>query len=85
MHNAYKCGEYWTTISDHEHRTRCVMYERGETMEHILTECKASGQKTTWGPASKVLKLKKINLGRPTFGAILGVACLHTKTTKAKC
>ena len=45
MHNAYKCGEYWTTISDHEHRTRCVMYERGETMEHILTECKASGQK----------------------------------------
>ena len=53
-------------------------------MEHILTECKASGQKTIWGLASKVLELKNINLGRPTFGAILGCGMLAYKDNKDK-
>ena len=84
MHNAYKCGEYWTRINNHEHRARCVMCEGDETMEHILTECKASGQKTIWGLASKVLKLKNINLSRPTFGAILGCGMPAYKDNKGR-
>ena len=51
-------------------------------MEHI--QCKVSGQKIIWGLASKVLKLKKINLGRPTFGAILGCGMPTYKDNKGK-
>ena len=44
MHNAYKVGKYWTNIPSCEQRAQCHACEGvEESMEHILTECRASG------------------------------------------
>ncbi|KNZ79180.1 hypothetical protein J132_11175 [Termitomyces sp. J132] len=44
-HNAYKIGNYWEKIPGYEHRGWCPKCNTTKSMEHILTECKASGQR----------------------------------------
>lgn len=49
MHNAYKVGRYWESIPNFKRRALCAECGNAtETLEHILTECKMSGQDTIW-------------------------------------
>ena len=48
MHNAYKIGKYWEHIVGYESRALCPKCRSIESMEHILTECEASGQHEIW-------------------------------------
>ncbi|KAF8150962.1 hypothetical protein B0H34DRAFT_621600, partial [Crassisporium funariophilum] len=48
LHNAHKVGPYWRNIPTLEHRANCHVCHTDETMHHILTECKASGQEIIW-------------------------------------
>ena len=58
MHNVYKCGKYWSHIPNFEQRGLCHACENVEdSMEHILTECKASGQEEVWKVAKELWSL----------------------------
>ena len=48
MHKVYKCGSYWDNIPNHEQRAKCPVCQTEKSMEHILTECDAPGQKIIW-------------------------------------
>jgi len=41
-------------------------------MEHILTECRASGQEIIWNLAKEVWALRGLPWAKPRFGTILG-------------
>jgi ribonuclease HI len=73
MHNAYKCGRYWSHIPSFEQRGICHACENvEESMEHILTECKASGQDIIWKLAEELWALRGLPWTRPRLGTILG-------------
>ena len=73
MHNAYKCGRYWAHIPTCEQRGLCHACENvEESIEHILTECKASGQDEIWKLAEETWTLRGLPWVRPRFGTILG-------------
>ncbi|KAF8966642.1 RnaseH-domain-containing protein [Flammula alnicola] len=73
MHSAYKLGQYWGNIPNYEQRQYChVCGNVDETMEHILTECRASGQSEIWKAAKELWTLRGLPWPEPTFGAILG-------------
>lgn len=70
MHNAYKYSKYWSYIPFHEQQGLCHACEDvEESMTHILTECKASGQKVIWNLAEELWALRWT---KPHFGTILG-------------
>ena len=54
MHDAFKCGKYWRNIPNYEHCSRCVVCGKLDSIEHVLTQCKASGQKKIWCQAKKL-------------------------------
>ncbi|KAF9540733.1 hypothetical protein CPC08DRAFT_650795, partial [Agrocybe pediades] len=71
-HNAYKIGRWWERIQNYEHRGQCHVCDTTETMEHILTECRASGQETIWSLARELWLKKGLSWPNPTIGLILG-------------
>lgn len=48
LHKAYRCGPFWKNIPSFEHCQYCSHCHVIDSMEHILTECKAKGQKDVW-------------------------------------
>ena len=73
MHNALRCGAYWLNILGYEQRAMCRVCGSDESLEHILTECQASGQETVWTLARELLTKKGIPVtANPTFGQALG-------------
>lgn len=73
MHGAYKCGKYWANIPTCEHRGICHACEgTEESVEHILTECKASGQEEVWKTAEELWALRGLPWIQPCFSTILG-------------
>lgn len=44
LHVGFKCGTYWSNITNYEHRGKCpCCNDTDETIKHILTECSARG------------------------------------------
>ncbi|KAF8867640.1 ribonuclease H-like domain-containing protein, partial [Infundibulicybe gibba] len=72
MHNAYKCGNYWNNIPGYEQRAWCQLCGTVESMEHILTECQASGQETLWKLAEELWLKKGHPWPKPKIGVQLG-------------
>ncbi|KAF8868992.1 RnaseH-domain-containing protein [Infundibulicybe gibba] len=69
---AYRCGSYWNNIPGYEQRAICPICMVEESMEHILTDCRASGQKTLWALAKVVWENKGHKWPKPEFGTLLG-------------
>jgi len=74
MHGgAYKCGKYWCNILTCEERGLCHVCDRiEESMEHILTECPATGQAEIWELVKELWTLRGLPWTTPKFGTILG-------------
>lgn len=73
MHSAYKCGKYWHNIPTCKERGLCQVCERAdESMEHILTECQATGQAEIWRLVKELWALWGLPWTTPRFGTILG-------------
>jgi len=73
MHGAYKCGKYWRNIPTCEERGLCQVCDRvEESMEHVLTECPATGQAKIWKLAEELWTLRGLPWTTPKFGTILG-------------
>jgi hypothetical protein len=78
-HNAYKIGNFWDKIPEHEHYSLCPVCKVEESMEHILLQCTIPGQQVIWNLARQLWDLKKKRWPRISYGTILG--CSLTKMT----
>lgn len=75
LHDGYKIGKYWNKMPALADRGKCEWCEQPETMEHILTECDAPGQKAVWELASELWNKKHgEDLTEITFGEITACA-----------
>ena len=74
MNNTYKFGEYWEHIVDYENRALFPKCRSTETMEHILTECEASGQLEIWKYIELLYEKKGLTFEKPSLGDQLGCA-----------
>jgi hypothetical protein len=72
MHNAHKCGKFWDNIPGYEQRATCPVCNEEESMEHILLECKASGQDIVWKLTKDLWLNKHDTWIIPQYGIILG-------------
>ncbi|KAH9929188.1 uncharacterized protein B0H18DRAFT_1093996 [Fomitopsis serialis] len=87
IHDAYMVGSNWLRPSYSEElqaRHECQICGVEESMQHILTECDAPGQKEIWELTEKLWKMKNKKWTKPLIGGILGCANAMFKTEKGK-
>ncbi|KAF9552436.1 hypothetical protein CPC08DRAFT_674149, partial [Agrocybe pediades] len=73
MHQSYKCGSYWDNIPGCQERGMCRECDTVDSVEHALTECRATGQERAWRLAEEVWLRQGGNVPwvRPPYGLIL--------------
>ena len=84
IHNAYKCGKYWRHIPGYEERAECHVCNTEDSMMHILTECRASGQDKIWKLAEELWERRGLPWVTPTIGLILGSNTINFRNPKGK-
>jgi ribonuclease HI/exonuclease III len=82
--NILRVGSYWSHIPGYEERATCHTCNKTETMEHILTECQAPGQREIWEEAGRMWEMKQGQRNKPTFGEIIGCASAKIKNHENK-
>lgn len=83
-HNANKIGDYWEKILGYKPRGMCHACKVEESMNHILTECKRSGQEKVWKLACKICQIHGIEWNMLTFREILESHMIHPKYVSGK-
>jgi ribonuclease HI len=84
LHETYKCGNYWRNIPTFEHWAICPVCNVDETMEHILLECNAPGQKLIWNLCRELWKMKFPEMPDLCIGLIFGCGLAEIKNSKGK-
>ncbi|KAF6745619.1 ribonuclease H-like protein [Ephemerocybe angulata] len=83
LHEGYKVGKYWKYID--EDRLRCQPCNAEiESMEHIIQECRVSGQETVWKLAKEAWSHTGIQWPEVTFDLILGIGSVEIKGRDGK-
>ncbi|KAI0355139.1 RnaseH-domain-containing protein, partial [Trametes cingulata] len=72
LHGAYRVGRYWENIPSLEGRAKCAVCGVEESMEHILTTCRAVGQREAWCLARALLEKRAVPVGEISLGIGLG-------------
>ncbi|KAH9907668.1 RNase H-domain-containing protein [Fomitopsis serialis] len=87
MHDAYMVGTNWLRPSYSEElqrRHECSVCGQPESMDHILSECEAPGQREVWQLAKQLWDKKCALWPRPSLGAVLSCPIAPFKTDKGK-
>ncbi|KAI9057385.1 hypothetical protein FKP32DRAFT_1583970, partial [Trametes sanguinea] len=84
IHGAHRVGSYWSHIPGYEDRADCRTCGVTETMEHILTECSAVGQKEIWAAALDLLRRKRSQIESVTYGLVMGAAAFKVVDEKGR-
>lgn len=82
LHDAHRVGKFWLNIPGYEDRARCRYCECVESLEHILTQCRAPGQQTAWDLARRLLAKRKMKLPEMTLGLVTGCQLWNVKNDK---
>ncbi|KAJ7746680.1 hypothetical protein B0H16DRAFT_1853012 [Mycena metata] len=73
IHRSIRVGYYWAHIPGYEDRAVCKHCDEEESLQHILVECKRTGQALVWDLVSDLWVMRTgTPLPKPTFGEILG-------------
>ena len=70
--NTYKIGSYWTRIEGYQDRGVCLLCNKVEDMEHILTKCRAGTCKEAWRLANEMWAKRHQSELPNTLGGMLG-------------
>ena len=76
MHGTQKIGQYWTHIPNNEERELCTFCHVTESMDHILTRCRATPQTLIWQLAKNLWPHNQIPWPEITLGIILGCGAI---------
>ena len=86
-HDTYMVGSNWRRAGyspELHERGECKVCGQTESMNHILSECDAPGQKEVWSLARSLWKQRNRKWPRPFLGAVLSCAIAPFKTSKGK-
>ncbi|KAK7689889.1 hypothetical protein QCA50_006528 [Cerrena zonata] len=82
LHGAHKVGTYWSYIPNCENRILCEICDKEDSMQHILCECKAPGQRLAWKLAETLWRRKSQPWKQVTLNMILGVGLMSFNEEK---
>ncbi|KAJ6530105.1 hypothetical protein B0H19DRAFT_967923 [Mycena capillaripes] len=82
LHNTFRVGDFWYHIENLQIFGRCPDCNVDETLEHIMLECDAPGQRQIWMLCTKLWAYKYDQWPRLSWGILLG--CNLVKFTSAK-
>ncbi|KAH9929358.1 uncharacterized protein B0H18DRAFT_873907, partial [Fomitopsis serialis] len=71
LHSALRVGHFWDHIPQYEDRVSCTSCHREESIEHILFECAAAGQRHIWALAEALWLKTGLAWPGMSFGTLL--------------
>ncbi|KAI0672124.1 hypothetical protein C8Q78DRAFT_970690 [Trametes maxima] len=77
-HDALRIGLYWKNIPGYEHRELCSHCNVTESLEHIMLECDAPGQKTIWEAVKYITRKKEIEPWTMSLGTLLATPAMNS-------
>ncbi len=83
-HGAQRVGKYWENISGYEQRATCEVCGVEDSMEHILVECSAPGQRTIWKMAKAALALAGVEELPISIGVVIGAPTISLRDQNGK-
>lgn len=85
LHNAVKVGEYWRGKGPCEERMACTQCNaETESLQHIMFECRVSGQHTVWKLARKAWEKTGLPWPHLTVDLIIGIGLSDIQTDGGK-
>ena len=72
-HNAFKTGNFWLQVAGREDRARCQLCGATESIEHILTVCRAEETTTIWHCAKILWEAKGREWTPPSLEELLTI------------
>ncbi|KAJ6490931.1 hypothetical protein C8R45DRAFT_825988, partial [Mycena sanguinolenta] len=84
IHDIFRIGHFWNHIENSEIIGQCPHCKVDETMEHIMLDCAAPGQRQIWMLCVKLWELKHNKWPRLNWGVLLGCNLLKFKSAKRK-
>ncbi|KAJ7181913.1 hypothetical protein C8R46DRAFT_885333, partial [Mycena filopes] len=81
-HNIFHIGSFWDHVPDLERLGNCVVCGVPETLEHVMLECDAPGQKQIWRLAMTLWRLRYTSWPQLNWGLLLGCALAKFKSLK---
>ncbi|EIW54964.1 uncharacterized protein TRAVEDRAFT_130543 [Trametes versicolor FP-101664 SS1] len=82
LHDAHRVGKFWLNITGYEDRGMCRHCDCAESLEHILTQCEAPGQRIAWDLARQLLLKKRVILPEVKMGMVTGCQLWNVKNDK---
>ncbi|KAH9853567.1 hypothetical protein C2E23DRAFT_728129 [Lenzites betulinus] len=79
MHEVHRVGSYWWNIPGYENRALCNTCEVEESLDHIIRECVAPGQRLLWDLSEETLARRGIKMPPLSTGLALGAPSLSIK------
>ncbi|KAF6759424.1 hypothetical protein DFP72DRAFT_757453, partial [Ephemerocybe angulata] len=80
IHEAHKVGKYWEHTGVRDTHMPCELCDSPvESIEHILLECKASGQQEVWKQVRELWKETGKPLPHIALGLILGIGVVEIR------
>ncbi|KAI0708428.1 ribonuclease H-like protein [Earliella scabrosa] len=76
LHDALRVGRFWENIPGYEQRAICATCGVTESLEHILLECSAPGQREVWNLVWAAVRERGLPQIPLSLGAILGAPLL---------
>ncbi|KAK6977477.1 hypothetical protein R3P38DRAFT_2810030 [Favolaschia claudopus] len=82
MHETFHVGTFWDNVPNLHHLAYCQTCAVPETMEHIVLECEAPGQKRVWTLCERMWKFRFNDWPNLHWGLILGCALPRFRSTR---
>ena len=80
LHDALRVGRFWENTPGYEQRATCGVCGVVESLEHILLECTAVGQREAWALVREWARKR----GLLSYGSVLGAPVLSLEHVTGK-
>ncbi|KAF6764378.1 hypothetical protein DFP72DRAFT_1130049, partial [Ephemerocybe angulata] len=84
LHDGQKVGEYWEDKGACSTRKDCDQCNEVESMEHILFECRTSGQETVWKLAEEAWAATGLPWPEITIGTVMGAGLVEIRNENGR-
>ncbi|KAJ7806259.1 hypothetical protein B0H13DRAFT_1669899 [Mycena leptocephala] len=84
MHDIFHVGRYWEHVPNLEILSQCQTCGAPESLEHIMLECDASGQRQVWQQTELFWRLRYPRWPKLNWGLLLGCGLARFTSSRGK-
>ncbi|KAJ7506053.1 hypothetical protein B0H11DRAFT_1707609 [Mycena galericulata] len=84
LHDIYRVGFFWEHIPNLENLAQCPTCKVPDSLEHIMLECEAPGQRQVWQLTERLWRLRYPSWPKLNWGLLLGCGLARFTSSKGK-